>query len=130
MANQIEAKVLAKLPRAWAKIGIPSVLRSYPSATKNSVAGTTILGTALNTAVTITPLLAYKKYLVDGETIKQGDCWCVLRADDGVVQAAVGEPTTAMLIVNDGKVWKIVDVAIHSAGTLPAAWELQLRGSA
>lgn len=123
----LQDKVAAAVAKAFAKVGrVGVVLRTYPAASADVVAGTTARGAPTDVALRSTPILEYSQRTVDGEAVRQGDCYVLVEGASSPAPEAMRDQE----VVADGKTWRVVNVRTHSAGTAAATHELQLRGSA
>lgn len=121
MATALDAKVLPKVKRAIDKVARSAVL-VVESGGYDHAAGTRTDGQTTHD-VMVTPRLAYKRYLVDGEMIQMSDTYVLAYGPEFPVV-----PQNGMSIRMDGASYRIVSVQTHSAGEVAAAYEMQLRG--
>lgn len=70
-----------------------------------------------NNAVKITPLESYDRKFVDGHTVKDGDAYCGVAAQDLAFTPKVGDD-----LVFDGETWEIVSVGRVFSGESVCLW--------
>jgi hypothetical protein len=118
----VDEKLLAKVRKVLDKLGRESILRSYPAKTQDKTAGKLVRGTPVDVKFKTTALLNYDRAAINGETIREGDCYIIC----GPVTPV---PASGMEVIIDGTPWMIVSVRTHTPQLTPVAYEIQLRGT-
>lgn len=78
--------------------------------------------TQTNVSLMCSPPERYKQWEIDGTSIKLGDLWTYIAAND-----VPFTPDTACQFVFNSIIYSVVRVVPHHSGNLVAAYELQLR---
>lgn len=119
--GKLDDKIAPKVTSLLEKYGRTVTLRTFPNISEDKSTGKVALGTPRDYTIYASAPLNYSRNLIDGETIKEGDCYVII-AKQVIV------PSAGMQIIDD-RTWSIVGVKTHTPQNQAAAFELQLRGT-